>query len=110
MSGLTQQVQAAGGRVVLATATGGERGETPDAWPVERVRELRRRELRDSLDVLGVTDHRFLGFADGGCADVPLSFGAEAVRAVIADVQPDTVVTFGPDGMTGHPDHRAVSA
>jgi LmbE family N-acetylglucosaminyl deacetylase len=25
-------------------------------------------------------------------------------------VRPDTIVTFGPDGMTGHPDHRAVSA
>jgi LmbE family N-acetylglucosaminyl deacetylase len=25
-------------------------------------------------------------------------------------VQPDTVLTFGPDGVTGHPDHRTVSA
>jgi LmbE family N-acetylglucosaminyl deacetylase len=25
-------------------------------------------------------------------------------------VRPETIVTFGPDGMTGHPDHRAVSA
>jgi LmbE family N-acetylglucosaminyl deacetylase len=31
------------------------------------------------------------------------------IADVIADVQPDTIVTFGPDGMTGHPDHRAVS-
>ena len=25
-------------------------------------------------------------------------------------MQPDTVLTFGPDGVTGHPDHRTVSA
>ena len=24
------------------------------------------------------------------------------------EVRPDTVLTFGPDGFTGHPDHRAV--
>jgi LmbE family N-acetylglucosaminyl deacetylase len=36
--------------------------------------------------------------------------GPAAVLAeLLADVRPDTVVTFGPDGHTGHPDHRAVS-
>ena len=28
----------------------------------------------------------------------------------VHDVAPDLIVTFGPDGMTNHPDHRAVSA
>jgi LmbE family N-acetylglucosaminyl deacetylase len=28
---------------------------------------------------------------------------------VLAEVRPDTVVGFGPDGFTGHPDHRAVA-
>ena len=32
------------------------------------------------------------------------------VAALIERVQPDTLVTFGPDGMTGHPDHQTVSA
>jgi LmbE family N-acetylglucosaminyl deacetylase len=30
--------------------------------------------------------------------------------AVIERVNPDTVLTFGPDGLTGHSDHQAVSA
>ncbi|MEN3263770.1 MAG: hypothetical protein V7646_664, partial [Pseudonocardia sp.] len=30
--------------------------------------------------------------------------------AVIEQVRPDTVLTFGPDGITGHPDHQVVSA
>ena len=34
----------------------------------------------------------------------------DRIAEVIARVRPDTIVTFGPDGMTGHPDHRAVSA
>jgi LmbE family N-acetylglucosaminyl deacetylase len=28
---------------------------------------------------------------------------------LVGEVQPDTVLTFGPDGVTGHPDHRTVS-
>ncbi len=32
------------------------------------------------------------------------------VTDTIAAVAPDTIVTFGPDGITGHPDHRVVSA
>jgi LmbE family N-acetylglucosaminyl deacetylase len=32
------------------------------------------------------------------------------VAGLLDDVRADTVVTFGPDGFTGHPDHRAVSA
>ena len=34
---------------------------------------------------------------------------APSHRRLIADIQPDLIVTFGPDGMTGHPDHRAIS-
>jgi LmbE family N-acetylglucosaminyl deacetylase len=30
--------------------------------------------------------------------------------AVIEQVRPDTVLTFGPDGITGHPDHQVVCA
>ena len=32
------------------------------------------------------------------------------LAALLDDVRPDTVLTFGPDGFTGHPDHRTVSA
>jgi LmbE family N-acetylglucosaminyl deacetylase len=31
------------------------------------------------------------------------------VAAIMADVQPDTLLTFGPDGMTGHPDQISAS-
>jgi LmbE family N-acetylglucosaminyl deacetylase len=32
----------------------------------------------------------------------------DVLVALITEVQPDTVLTFGPDGATGHPDHIAV--
>jgi LmbE family N-acetylglucosaminyl deacetylase len=106
-AGLMAAARRAGRRVVVVTATAGERGTNdPDRWRPARLGALRRQELRASLAVLGVHEHRVLGLPDGRCADVD---GTVLIADVIADVQPDTIVTFGPDGMTGHPDHRAVS-
>ena len=35
--------------------------------------------------------------------------GAAQVRAIVEEMQPDTILTFGPDGMTGHQGHKDVS-
>jgi LmbE family N-acetylglucosaminyl deacetylase len=99
----------AGSRVVCVTATRGEQG-TPDPqrWPADRLARLREHELAASLAVLGVDEHHWLAHADGDCAAVPLHRAVDEVLAVWRAVRPDTVVTFGPDGMTGHPDHQAL--
>jgi LmbE family N-acetylglucosaminyl deacetylase len=57
-----------------------------------------------------VTEHRWLGYRDGTCAEVPPSDAVPQLCALIEEVAPDTVLTFGPDGFTGHPDHQVVSA
>ena len=100
-----------GQRVVCVTATRGERG-TPDpvAWPPERLAEERTRELARCLSILGVEEHHWLGYRDGGCAGADRDPAVARLAAVLGDVRPDTVLTFGPDGMTGHADHRTVSA
>ena len=102
-AGLMLEHVARGDRVVLVTATLGERG-TSDAvaWPPSRLAPHRHAELIASLAVLGVHDLRLLGFEDGGCDTVD---GTDLVIEQIEDVRPDVIVTFGPDGMTGHPDH-----
>jgi LmbE family N-acetylglucosaminyl deacetylase len=107
--GLMAAAADAGSRVVCVTATRGELGVTdPVRWPPDRLAEIREAELAACLEILGVPEHRWLGFPDGGCAAVPLDQGAEAVAAVLREVRPDTVVTFSADGQTGHPDHIAV--
>jgi LmbE family N-acetylglucosaminyl deacetylase len=113
-AGLLSTAVDAGWRVVVATATRGEVGtDDPDALPPARLAALRERELADSLAVLGVTDHRWLQASrpliDGELAVVPEQEGTAMVAGLLADVRPDVVVTFGPDGLTGHSDHRAVS-
>jgi len=110
-AGIMAAARDAGSRVVVLTATLGEQG-TPDpvSLPPSRLAEIRRAELSRSLEVLRVSDHRTLGYADGSCDDEPVLVAARHVAEVIEEVEPDTILTFGPDGYTGHPDHRAVSA
>jgi 2-polyprenyl-6-methoxyphenol hydroxylase-like FAD-dependent oxidoreductase/LmbE family N-acetylglucosaminyl deacetylase len=110
-SGLMILARRAGHRVVCVTATRGEHGTSdPDRWPPERLARTRDHEVRAAMAVLGVDDHRILGLEDGTLADLDPAEGTRLVADLLADVRPDTIVTFGPDGMTGHPDHRAVAA
>lgn len=96
-----------GNDVTCVTATDGDFASTD----VERRRiaALRRGELDLALDLLGVTDRVRFGLPDGGCDGIDDETGAALVADVLASRRPDTVITFGPDGLTGHPDHRAVS-
>jgi LmbE family N-acetylglucosaminyl deacetylase len=100
-----------GQRVVCVTATRGELG-TPDpvAWPPRRLATERTHELARCLEILGVREHEWLGYHDGECAQVSADEAVARLVEVIERVHPDTVLTFGPDGLTGHPDHQAVSA
>jgi LmbE family N-acetylglucosaminyl deacetylase len=109
-AGLMVLARRAGNRVVCVTATRGERGtDDPVRWPPGRLARTRELEVRASMAVLGVDEHRLLGFEDGTLAGVPAADGIGLVLALIDDVRPHTIVTFGRDGMTGHPDHRAVA-
>ena len=109
-SGLMAQAAAAGSRVVCVTATRGEGGSTDlDRWPPETLAEVRTGELQRCLSMLGVQEHTFLDLPDVDW-HTPLSDeGAAEVAAVMAEVAPDTVLTFGPDGMTNHEGHKSVS-
>jgi LmbE family N-acetylglucosaminyl deacetylase len=105
-SAMMSRVVTSGGRVVLATATRGERGGNDDP---QRLSEVRERELRQAMSIIGVDDVRLLGYADGECAGADFDQAVGSIASLIDDVRPDLIVTFGPDGITHHPDHIAVS-
>ena len=100
-----------GQRVVDVTATRGEGGSMDEErWPPESMGEVRTKELLRSLEILGVMEHRFLD----GPVDVDMQehldeAGAQQVKAIVQEIDPDTILTFGPDGMTGHQGHKDVS-
>lgn len=96
-----------GSDVTCVTATDGD--FAPTFAERRRIAGLRRGELELALDLLGVTDRVHLGLPDGGCDTIGDGTGAALVADVLDSRRPDTVITFGPDGLTGHPDHCAVS-
>lgn len=97
-----------GQRVVCVSATAGEHG-TPDpaTWPPDRLGRVRSWEAAAAMAVLGVGEHRLLGLPDLGL-DQHEERGVDAVGRLIDEIRPDTILTFGPDGVTYHPDHIAV--
>lgn len=108
--GIMAAAVANGQRVVCVCATAGERGTSdPQAWPPARLARVRRWEAAAAMAVLGVTDHRWLGHPDGALADLDPQQPITQLADILGDVRPDTTLTFGPDGMTFHPDHQTVS-
>ena len=101
---------AEGATATVVCATRGEAGQIRDAGVAVRrtLGAVREQELRSSCERLGVSDVRMLDHADGHLADVPLEHLADEVESILAEVEPDTVITFGEDGAYGHPDHIAI--
>jgi LmbE family N-acetylglucosaminyl deacetylase len=108
-AGLMMKAVAEGRAVTCVTATKGEAGfPADDPRSVSERMAVRESELASCLALLGVTEHRWLGYRDGECAQVPDEEATVTLAAMISELRPDTILTFGPDGATGHPDHIAV--
>jgi LmbE family N-acetylglucosaminyl deacetylase len=96
----------------LVTATRGERGrfgDAPESPAPDVVGRTREAELREAAAVLGIRSVHLLGYVDG---DLDRADPAEAVGRIaehIRTIRPQVMVTFGPDGGYGHPDHIAIS-
>ncbi len=110
-AGLMARAVRNGSRVVCVTATRGEGGSTDEErWPPSTLAAVRTAELERSLEILGVREHRFLDLPDIDMGTALPEEGYGAVCELVAKVEPDTVLTFGPEGMTGHEAHKSVSA
>lgn len=99
-----------GQTVACVTATRGEAGVRDESrWPAERLGDIRSQELAAALELLGVSNHHWLDYPDGCCCDIDEPSPVGRIVELIETYKPDTILTFGPDGMTGHDDHKTVS-
>ena len=118
--GIMARAHDQGRRVVLVTCTRGELGEIhnmDEAATRPHLAEVRTQELRRACEILGVDRQEFLDYRDSGMAgtagnDDPASFhrapvieAARRLAAILGEERPDVVVTYGADGIYGHPDH-----
>ncbi len=115
---------AAGVEVMVATCTGGERGDVlnpaaaQDPAAGRDLAGLRRREMAAAVQALGVS-HRWLGFMDSGlpegdplpdlpagCFAVqPLERAAAPLVRLIREFRPQVILSYDENGGYPHPDH-----
>ena len=101
-----------GVRVAEVCATRGEKGQTGDPPLTDQagLGAWRERELRCAARVLGIQALTFLDCIDG---ELPECDGERQVGEIVKAVRqyrPQVMVTFGSDGASAHPDHKAISA
>ncbi len=101
-----------GAEIMVVSATRGQAGQIRDAAAGTRrtIGAVREAELRLACERLGITTARCLEHVDGTLADAGFPALVEEVAEVICEFRPDVVITFGPDGGYGHPDHVTISA
>jgi LmbE family N-acetylglucosaminyl deacetylase len=96
----------------LVLATSGEHGmiSDPSLATRETLGEVREREDLAGWRALGREPDRleFLRYPDGGVTGVPFEELVGRIAAILREERPDVVITFGPEGVTAHPDHITV--
>ena len=103
-------------RVHMIIVTDGAQGAANTSVPRgPEIAKLRAEEARCSSQALGIEPPILLGFPDGALghysADPAMLF--RLTQRLVEELQrlrPDVLITWGPDGGTGHPDHRIVSS
>jgi LmbE family N-acetylglucosaminyl deacetylase len=110
--GILAKYAAEGVETYLVTATRGERGwwGEGDAYPgPEAVGNTREKELHAVAQVLGLREFSLLGYLD---KELDRANPEEVIGKLVTHlrrVRPQVVVSFGPYGYYGHPDHIAIS-
>jgi len=100
------------------SAGAGQQGHIPRpeaALTGDELATVRASEAQCAAAALGAQPPILLGFPDGRLGDYAgdrsLIYRATArIAEELQRLHPDAVITWGPDGGTGHPDHRIVSS
>jgi len=96
-----------GDRVALLCLTDGQAGRTGDVCAREELGRVRRAELERATDRLGIADLFCPGLDDGKLSLVSDDDGARIVDEHAQRIGADVLLTFGPEGASGHADHKA---
>ena len=100
-----------GAQVYLAVATSGDQGTQAHAGiPAgEKLATAREEESRQASKSYGIHEPFFLREKDESLAGMePHDRIVKRLKEIINQVKPSVIITFGAEGITGHPDHRAI--
>ncbi len=99
-----------GVRVQVLTATRGQAGSCGDPLlcTPEELPAVRENELRCACAALGIQPPILLDYQDGQLSEAVPEIIVSEILSVIREVKPQMILTYGPDGVSGHPDHIAI--
>jgi LmbE family N-acetylglucosaminyl deacetylase len=100
-----------GAEIMVVSATRGQAGQIRDARVGTRrtIGAVRESELRLACERLGVAHVRCWDYPDGGLGEDDAAGLAGRVVQLIREFRPQVVISFGPEGAYGHPDHITIS-
>lgn len=96
--------------VHVLTATRGQAGSRsdPPLCTLEELPVVRERELYCACAALGLEPPQLLEYEDGKLAEADPEKITAQILAAVSEIRPQVLITFGPDGLSGHPDHVAI--
>ena len=116
VGGTLAKYAAEGVDVFLVTATRGDGGRFRGHRPGDEkhpgplaLANIRETELRAAAAMLGVREVSLLGYQDRQLDRADPREVVGRIAAHVRRLRPEVVLTFGPDGGYGHPDHIAIS-
>lgn len=110
--GTLARCAALGAEVMVVSATRGEAGQirSPGVATRRTLGQVRQQELSLACQRLGVQHAVCLDYGDGRLQGVDQDILIGEIVQIIRSFRPEVVITFGPDGGYGHPDHIAISS
>jgi LmbE family N-acetylglucosaminyl deacetylase len=99
-----------GVKVHVLTLTHGEAGSCgePALCTADELPGVREHELRCACAALGIEAPHLLSYPDGGLTVADPERISADILAFAQQVHPQVLLSFGPDGLSGHPDHIVV--
>lgn len=100
-----------GVQVWVLCATRGEAGDcgAPPVCQPETLGAVREAELQCACAALGIEPPVWLDYRDGTLLHITEAEAVARVTAIVQQLRPQVLLTWPPDGLSGHPDHIAVS-
>lgn len=101
-----------GAEIMVVSATRGQAGRIRDARVATRrtIAAVREAEFRLACERLGVAHVQCWDYLDGSLSDADSAELTARIVRLIRKFRPQVVISFGPDGGYGHPDHITISA
>jgi len=98
----------AGGKTMLICASLGEKGVSHLKKPLTKgqVKQLRKKELQAAARFLSISKLYIIGLPDGTISTYKKILFRKGLK-IARHYRPDFILSFGPDGISGHKDHIA---